>query len=256
MISKISYSMRELPFCSTKEERHRKRPLLNAIASMQDSEIVCASLRNANEKVKDSKAARVLKKEPLMFLAATSVVYGALTKGKLSDKLLNTVKAAGATAVVYGLNKPVENAVGKVFNKKENEEKHPVTQSIVTAAALLGASALALVGMKKGTDKLAQKFKPSADKIRKAADSVAKTLNNSKLGEITEKATKNFKTFELVNPKLAMGAKVAAVLAPVTGTMIAHEALVNNIKSDRDKIAKANINKLVICRELAKSNNN
>lgn len=256
MISKISYSTQVTPFCSSEGERHRKRPLLNAIASMQDSEIVDAGLRNANEKVKDSKAARVLKKEPLMFLAATSMVYGALTKGKLSDKISNTMKAAGATAIVYGLNKPVENAVGRVFNKKENEEeKHPIVKEIVNTAALIGTSMLVLSGVKKGSNQLAQKFKPSIDSLKKVSASVSKTINNSKLGNLAEKASKNFKLFELTNPKVAACAKAAAVLAPIAGTIIAHDALVNHVRKDRDEIAKANINKLVVCRELAKSNN-
>ena len=68
-VQKVSYN--EAPPKAQFKERHRKRPLLENISSMTDGEIVCASLNNANEQVRETTAARVLSKGPSLFLAAT-----------------------------------------------------------------------------------------------------------------------------------------------------------------------------------------
>ena len=252
-VSKISYTERMPHSVATGGERHRKRPLLSAIASMQDSEIVEAGLRNANEKVKDSKAARVLRKEPLMFIAATSMVYGALAKGKLSNKLLETAKAAATAGVVFALAKPVDNVVGAVLDKKENENKNPAVRTIIDTAALVGASALAIAGMRKGGKFLADKFRPTADSIKSIASGIGKTINGSKAGTLADKAIDSFRKFEKSHTNLANGIKIGALVAPLAGALGLHSVLANKVNRDRNSIAASNINKLVLCRELAKT---
>ena len=119
-VSKITFG--ESSFKSSNlPERHRKRPILNSISQMSDDEIIQASAKDANKKAEECSAARALNKWPLMFIAATTVAAGALTKGKLSDKTLSAAKTLGATATVYALSKPVDTITDKLLTKKDKE---------------------------------------------------------------------------------------------------------------------------------------
>lgn len=224
---------------------------------MTDEEIVKASVRNANKEAKNTTAARVLEKGPLLFIAATSIAYGALTKGRLSDKTASAVKALAATSFIYGASKPVGMAVDSIMdtNTKENEpkqsEKHPFINAAVNIAALAGVTALAVKGTKTGSEKLAAKFAPTANSIKEGLTKKANALNSSKLGQLTDGISKKASEFASNHPKLAKFAEQAAFWTPFVALTGGSLSLANNVAAKRDEIAVSNINKLILCREFA-----
>lgn len=255
-VSKISFGDSPSKNYNLLSERHRKRPLLNSISSMTDEEIVEASVRRANKDVSNTKAARVLKNGPIMFLAATIAGYGALTKGKLSNKISATAKMAGSALVVGALAKPVNTIVDGVMNLgNKNEEKrtdkHPIASSLVNIAALAATSLLALKGINKGANKLAQKFAPTANQLAETLKSGAKVINESYAGKVSDKFTKKVGEFASKHPKITKVAKETGFLLPIAGYVGMTSALSGKIINDRNKMAASNINKLLLCREYA-----
>lgn len=257
-ISKISFG--ESSFKNQNlSERHRKRPILSGIACMTDEEIVKASVRNANKEAEDSKAARVLKSGPLMFLAATTVAYGAVTKGKLSDKVASTALALGLTAVASAVFKPVNTVVDAVMNstskdkEEKQSEKHPVINLAANALAIGVATFAAVKGIQKGKDVLASKFAPSAEAIKEVVSKKADMLDSSKLGKLTEKASSKFGKFASNHPKLASVVKGAGLIVPGAAIFGGTMSLANKVVDDRNQKAVSNINKLMLCREYAQA---
>lgn len=232
--------------------KRRERPLLNKISSMTDNEILEASVKNADERVKNSNAARVLKKIPLLFSAATGIICGALTKGKLSNKALSAAQAFGVGALVYGISKPVEKVSNSIFSK-EDEKENSIAKVVFSAAALFGASALALKGIQKGGKVLSKVFAPSADKLKDTLSSHAKIIDSTSLGKLSDKFTKSLSSFAAKRPKTFSALASAALFSPAAAALGAVTIGNNKMKKDRLDITNANINKLILCRELAQA---
>ena len=251
-VPKISFTGCE-PKNYSSGERHRKRPILSRISSMTDDEIISASVRNAGERVKESSAARVLTKGPLMFLAATTAVYGALKKGKLSDKVLEAVKTAGLASVIFGLAKPVHMVVESIFNSNKNDDKNSKIEPFVGAAALIGTSILALKGIKKGSGKLAEIFEPSVKSAKNVLSKGAEWLNSTSLGKLTDKISGHASNFENLHPNLSNVLKASAIFAPLIASIGVTNAAINKMEEERMGITASNINKLVLCREFARA---
>ena len=255
-VSKISFG--ESSFKSSNlPERHRKRPILSSISQMTDDEIVRASAKDANKKAEESKAACALEKWPLMFIAATTIAAGALTKGKLSAKTLSAAKTLATTATVYALSKPINTVTDKLLNKEDNKgnkkEASPFVQLAVGVAALAGASALVIGGAKKGSDKLAKMFKPTADAMKKGLARHADKLDGSILGRFTEKISKRTSEIASKHPKLANITKNAAFFAPIAGALGGSAVLANEIHKKREDAFVSNVNKLALVREFARA---
>ncbi len=255
-VSKISFG--ESSFKNHNlSERHRKRPILSSISQMSDDEIIQASAKDANKKAENSKAARALEKWPLTFIAATTIAAGALTKGKLSAKTTAAAKTLAATATVYALSKPVDKMVDKFLNKKDNEgnkkETNPFVQLAVGTAALAGASALVIGGAKKGGDKLAKMFRPTAEAIKENLTSKANKLDGSILGKTVEKISKRTSEIASKYPKLASITRNAAVFAPIAGTLGGSVILANEVQKERENNFISNVGKLAVIREFAKT---
>lgn len=238
-------------------ERHRKRPILSSISQMSDDEIIQASARNANKQAENSTAARALNKWPSMFIAATTVAAAALTKGKLSAKVSSAAKTLGVAGTVFALSKPVDTITDKLLTKKDKEgkkqEANPMIQFVVGAAALLAASTLAIAGAKKGGDKLAKMFRPTADAMKKSLASHADKLDGSKLGKFSQKISEKTQEIALKHPKIASITKNAALFAPVAGALGGSVILANDISKKRDEAFMSNVNKLALLREFAQT---
>lgn len=238
-------------------ERHRKRPILSSISRMSDYEIISASLRNANKEAEKTTAARALEKWPLMFIAATTIAAGALTKGKLSAKVTSAAKTLGATGTVFALSKPVDKITDKLLTREDKEgnkkEVNPFVQLAVGVAALAGASALVLSGAKKGGDKLVKMFRPTADALKENLIQHANKLDNSVLGKFSQKISS--KTSEIASryPKLASVTRNAAVFAPVAGALGGSVILANEVAQKREETFVSNVNKLALTREFARA---
>ena len=251
-VPKISFTGCE-PKTYPSGERHRKRPILNRISSMTDDEIISASVRNADKKIKESSAARVLVKGPLMFLAATTIVYGALKKGKLSDKAFETVKTAGIAGLVFGLSKPVNKIVDNVFSSDKNNDKDNKILPFVNAAALIGTSLLALKGIKKGSNKLAEIFEPTAKSIKDVFSKGANWLNSTGIGKLSDRISERAINFENMHPVFSNTLKISAIFAPLIATGVVTQTAFNKLEEQRAGITASNINKLVLCREFAQT---
>lgn len=256
-VSKISFGDSPSKNYNVLSERHRKRPLLNCISGMTDSEIIQASVRKANKDVKNTTAARVLNNGPKLFLAATIAGYGALSKGKLSTKLANTAKLIGVTAVAAGLSKPVNAIVDGVLNagKNDNEpkrtEKHPVISGMLSVAALAATSVLAIKGISKGTNKLAEIFAPTAHELGQKFKKGADVVNKSFAGKISDNFTNKLSEYATKHPKLTKFVKNTGIFIPLAGFMGATSLLSSKIINDRNKLASENIDKLISCRDYA-----
>lgn len=242
------------------QERHRERPLISSIAKMTDDEIVQASIKNANQSALNSKAARALNKGPLMFIAATSMVYGALTKGKLSDKLAFGAATAVVGGVIAGLHKTVHNTVDTIMNKpkKDGSEKqtNPLIQAGVELVALMGASYLAIKGGQKGISALSRKFAPTAIDVANKVTKAAATVDNSFLGKATAKVSDKFNKFATKHPTRAKALTDAVSWAPFVGFVAGHSILTNKLMKDRNQNVLNNVAKLVAIRECAADVNN
>ena len=255
-VSKITFG--ESSFKSSNlPERHRKRPILNSISQMSDDEIIQASAKDANKKAEECSAARALNKWPLMFIAATTVAAGALTKGKLSDKTLSAAKTLGATATIYALSKPVDTITDKLLNREDKEgnkkEANPFVQLAVGVAALAGASALVIGGAKKGGDKLAKMFRPTADAMKKGLARHADKLDGSILGKAAEKISKRTSEIASRYPKLASVTRNAALFAPFAGALGGSVILANEVQKERENNFFSNVEKLATVREFART---
>lgn len=255
-VSKISFDGSSFKNDSL-SERHRKRPILSGIARMSDEEIIGASVRNANKEAEKSTAAGVLKKGPLLFVAAMPVVYGALTKGKLSDKAASAAKTLGVMAGAYALSKPFNSFEERIENKSDNVKKfnneHPIASAVVSTAAFVAGAALLLGAGKKAGLKLADKFKPAADSIKRSIVKCSEKIDNSASGKLTEKISAKVSEFTSKYPKLSKAASIMATVLPVAGFMGGTLTLANKVADDRDEKALSNINKLTLMREYAKA---
>lgn len=249
-IPKISYTGLE-PKGYPSGERHRSRPLLKEISSMTDDEILRASVRNAGKEVEKSGAARVLKYGPLAFLAATTMVWGALKKGKLSDKVFETAKAAGTAAAVLAVSKPVDDVTGLIFDSKEGEEKNPALKGVVNFAALLGTSALLIKGVKSGTKALGKIFEPTAKALEGKISKAADWMNNTTSAKVLDKVSKHASEFSNMHPKLSSVLRISAILSPLAATIGVAHAANKKMENQMETKTAANINKLVLCREFA-----
>lgn len=241
-------------------ERHRRRPLLDSISSMTDEEIVQASINHANREAEQSSAARALKNGPIMFLAATSIAYGALAKGSLSNKTIDTVKSLCAASLVFGLSKvtkTVTDAAINSTNKNEKQtEKYPVESFLLSLAAVLGITTLVFKGMPKGIEFLKKNFAPTAKAVKEVVSKGANKLDNSYAGKLTQNISKRASEFAALHPKKADIIRNSLFFVPTAGFIANSLALSNKIENDRDKLVLSNINKLTLCRELAKGKAN
>ena len=234
-------------------ERHRKRPLVNKISSITDEEIIRASVKNADSQMEKSTAARVLRKGPLMFFAATSIAWGMARSGKLSDKLVTSAQMLGAAAVVSALSKPVDKIVDKTMNSKndKNSENHPFAKLVIGTSALVAASGLAIFAAAKGTHKLAATFKPTADGLKDTFVKHAEKLDNGPVGKFVERQSGKFEHFAKFHPKLAKTTKNLLKYFPLAGYIGGTAVLSEKIEQQREEITKSNIKKLLFVRQFA-----
>ncbi|MCD8024718.1 MAG: hypothetical protein LUE64_04215 [Candidatus Gastranaerophilales bacterium] len=256
-VQKISFA--EVPFQRQSEaERHRRRrAFLEDVSGMSDEEITEASFKNANNRVKDSNAARALNNGTYVFYAATSLVCGALTKGGLSNKVMATAGALGLCAFINAAAKPVGRAVDAIMDsgskdsEKKNSEEHPVLSTMLSAAALIGVSTLALKGANKGIGALAKKFEPAAKELGEKFVKHTNNLDNSKLGKFTSGISEKAAEFSKKHPKVSSFAANSAIFAPLVAVTGASVPLSAKVANDRDEIALNNIVKLALCRDAA-----
>jgi len=238
-------------------KRHRQRPILDNISQMSDEEIIQASIKNANKQAEQTTAARALQKGPSMFIAATTIMAAALTKGKLSDKTLAAAKTLGVMGTAYALSNPVEKVTGAVLNKKDDEENvkeaNPMVELAVNTAALVGATALVIGAAKKGGNKLAKTFAPTANVIKNNLIDGANKLNGSKIGKAAEEISKKTAEFAQKHPKIAEFTRTTGFFAPFIGTMGGSLILANKVAETREKTTVSNVNKLTLLREYAKA---
>ncbi len=252
-VSKISYDS-ALPDTSYKE-RHRERPLLEGLSAMSDKDILCASLKSANEQASKTTAARVLENGPSLFLAATSVVYGAMSKGTLSTKVKETGILALGGVIAYNSAKALGNAVNDKKSESSDNNKDSKLKSIaktaVISVAAAGAAVLALKGGAKAVDKLAEKFEPQANAIKENLNKKAMWLNNTKLGKFAEQQTKNAELFAKNHPKLAAAGEVMGLLTPIAAAIGIGDEMKTKVENKRNETFKSNAEKLLVLREAA-----
>ncbi len=252
-VSKISFLSRSSNGY-TSGERHRERPLLKKISSMTDDEIIKASVRNADKKVNDSKAARALKNGPLLFAATTSLVFGALAKGKLSNKAMEAVKTLAIAGVVCGLAKPTGKLTDAIFKSKEvddTKKTNTFAKTAVSICTLAGASALLIKGATKGVNKLASIFEPTANVVKSKVSQISSAIDGSKLGKLTDKVSGHAQKFANAHPKAASALTATVLYAPLVGGLLGTAALDKKLSDKREQIAISNMNKLNLCREYA-----
>ncbi len=251
-VSKISFDKSSFENQSL-PERHRKRPLLSSISQMSDGEIIRASVKNANKQAENTSAARALKNGPLIFTAATAIAAGALTGGRLSNKALSAIEVLGAAGAVYAVSKPVQRVTGAIFNKTDEDgnkkSSSPVAEAVATIGATIGGAALLIFGAKKGGDKLAKVFAPSAKEIGEKAAQAASKLNSSKLGKFSDK----IENYAARNPKTASALKATGITAMTAALAGGALNLSQKVADTRDEAFNSNVNKLVLMREFAQS---
>lgn len=249
-VSKITFGDKHIP-SSPNESTLRKRPLLDSIASMTDEEIISSSVKNAKKQAENSQTARALKNGPLLFAVTSSVVLGALTKGKLSTKAASGIKTLGSLALVAASSKLVENIAD---TKEETQnKKNSFLEFGIQVGATLGLAALALKGGDLAKNKLAQKFAPTSDVLKKSFKQTAKKIDKSKIGKYTDKISKGAALFAERHPVAAGVLTSSAVFAPCVGFLANSSSLANTLQEETSSNTLENINKLTLCREFAKA---
>ncbi len=235
-------------------ERQRKREVLIGISNMTDEEILEASMKNAQKTAENSKAARVLKQGPSLFIAASSMGIGLLSKGSLSNKALNTAKSAIATSIIFGLSKPVCNIVeGSIdsFSKDKEEKtskKHPISTLALDVLGLAVASAFMFRGIDKGANFLKKTFEPTYNVLKNNLKNTAQKLDNSYAGKLSDKFSKSLQNFETLHPEYAKLTKAIISFAPVSAFVAGSVSLANKVSKIKEQKAASNINKLALCR--------
>ncbi len=231
----------------------------NTLANLTDDEILLTSINYAKNKTDKTVAGKLANALPSLFITAVPLVFGALYKGKLSDK----VKTALSTAAIFGgaslLFNKYNNGMDRIENASEKIEKareeHPLAAGIfdftAKAALLFGGYALAM----KGGKFLQNKFKPSFERLNKTIAKTSEKLDNSALGRGVEKLSAKKEAVLDKHPKLSKFVSKNSFLAPVAAFIgwlgfegaVQHKALGNQYKYASDMA-----DKLLLQREIAR----
>ncbi len=232
----------------------------NTLANLTDDEILLTSINYAKNKTDKTVAGKLANALPSLFITAVPIVFGALYKGKLSDK----VKTALSTAAIFGgasilFNKynngmdRIENASPKI---EKAREEHPFASSLfdftAKAALLFGGYALA---MKSGKF-LQNKFKPSAERLNKTIAKTSDRIDSSMLGRGVEKLSAKKEAFLDKHPKIAKFVSKSAFFTPFAALIgwfgfegiVQHKAIVHQYN-----YASQMADSLLIQREIAKA---
>ena len=232
------------------------------IADLTDDEIVLTSINYAQNKTDKTVAGKLEKALPSLFVTAVPLLFGAVQKGSLSDKVKTALLTAGVFTSTLALFNKYDKGMDRIENASKNVEKsrkeHPVATKIFDFIAkgilLFGASAAVI----KGGKFLQNKFKPSVDKINKSISKASEKMDKSLLGQGIEKLnTKNAK-FLSKHPKISkfLSNNDYISFSLVFMVLLGFQDIVQNKALDK-KLNYANTmaDELFSQREIARNNN-
>lgn len=242
---------------------------LDRVANISDDEIVLSSLKHADDKVKASVPAKLLKTLAPLFILAVPLAYGAMQKGNIvkeGDKIIKSnvlstkagaaLKSGAILAGTVGLLDSADNFKERLQNASENvkkfSENHPIVSAAGDFALKAGLVFGAVAGIFKGKNYLAKKFAPSAEAISKSLQAGAEKLDSTKLGQKAAKLSDSFSQFSNRHPNAQNFVRKNGLIFPVIGWFGLTGSLALKIENDRSKIAGNTAADLVAAREFAK----
>jgi len=230
------------------------------IANLTDDEILLTSAEYAQRKTDKTVAGKLKNALPSLFAIGVPLLFGALSKGKLSDKVKTglgvAVVFAGMNTIFNKYNKGISRLENVSESFEENRKEHPVKAFIfdlaAKAALVLGATYMAV----KGGKYIQNKFTPTVEKLTASISKASKKMDETALGRGVQKLNDRTESFLSKHPKISKAVsndRVITTALTILGMFGLETAILNKAQDNKNKFAESAAEELFMQREIARN---